>query len=71
MNYSTFEKECLTLVLVSQYLKFLSSSPVVVYSDHNLFVFIHKLKAKNQWLLRWSLMFQECSDSQTLETSFK
>ena len=31
----------------------------VVYSDHNPLVFLHKLKDKNQRLLRWSLILQE------------
>ena len=61
-NYSTIEIECLALVLAIQHFEiYVSSSSlaVVVYSDHNPFVFIHKLKAKNQWLLRWSLILQE------------
>ena len=55
-NYSTVEKECLALVLayVSP-----SCAPVIVFSDHNPLVFLHKLKNKNQRLLRWSLMLQE------------
>ena len=50
-NYSTIEKECLALVLALQHLKVYvtsSSFPVVVYSDHNPLVFIHKMKDKNQ-----------------------
>ena len=62
MNYSITEKECLALVLAIQDFEiYVSSSslPLVFYSDHNLFVFIHKCKAKSQRLLRWSLMLQE------------
>ena len=61
-NYSTVEKECLALVLALQYFEvYVSSScaPVIVFSDHNPLVFLHKLKNKNQRLLRWSLMLQE------------
>ena len=61
-NYSTIEKECLALVLALQHFEvYISSSslPIVVYSDHNPLVFIHKMKGKNQRLLRWSLMLQE------------
>jgi len=61
-NYSTVEKECLALVLALQHFEvYVSSSslPVVVFSDHNPLVFLHKLKNKNQRLLRWSLMLQE------------
>ena len=46
-NYSTIEKECLSLILAFQhfevYLTF-SSSPTVVFSDHNPLIFIHKIK---------------------------
>ena len=55
-NYSNIEKECLALVLALQHFEIL---PIVVYSDHNPLVFIHKMKDKNQRLLRWSLMLQE------------
>ena len=63
-NYSTIEKECLVLVLALQHFEVYryvscSSLPIVVYSDHNPLVFIHKMKDKNQRLLRWSLMLQE------------
>ena len=63
-NYSTVEKECLALVLALQHFEVYvssSNSPIVVYSDHNPLVFLHKLKDKNQRLLRWSLMLQEYS----------
>ena len=61
-NYSTIEKECLALVLALQHFEVYvtsSSLPIVVYSDHNPLVFLHKMKDKNQRLLRWSLMLQE------------
>ena len=48
-NYSTIEKECLSLsqILALQHFEvFLtsSSSPTVVFSDHNPLIFIHKIK---------------------------
>ena len=61
-NYSTIEKECLSLILALQHFEvYLASSfaPIVVFSDHNPLTFIHKIKNKNRRLLRWSLMLQE------------
>lgn len=61
-NYSTIEKECLSLILALQHFEvYLTASnhPIVVYSDHNPLVFLQKLKGKNQRLLRWSLLMQE------------
>ena len=61
-NYSTIEKECLALILaIQQFEVYLTSStsPIVVFSDHNPLSFLHKLKNENQRLLRWSLLLQE------------
>ena len=61
-NYSTIEKECLALILALQHFNVYVSStevPLLVYSDHNPLVFLHKLKDKNQRLLRWSLILSE------------
>ena len=61
-NYSTIEKECLALVFALQHFEvYVSSTPVPleVFSDHNPLVFLHKLKNKNQRLLRWSLILSE------------
>ena len=61
-NYSTIEKECLSLILALQHFEVYltsSSSPTVVFSDHNPLIFIPKMKTKNQRLLRWSLLLQE------------
>ena len=33
--------------------------PIEVFSDHNPLVFIHRMKDKNQRLLRWSLILSE------------
>lgn len=48
-NYSTVEKECLALVLALQHFEVYersSCAPVIVFSDHNPLVFLHKLKDK-------------------------
>ena len=61
-NFSTIEKECLSLILALQHFEVYltsSSSPTVVFSDHNPLIFIHKMKNNNQRLLRWSLLLQE------------
>ena len=61
-NYSTIEKECLSFILALQHFEvYLTSSPspIVVFSDHNPLIFIHKMKNKNQRLLRWSLLLQK------------
>ena len=61
-NYSTIEKECLALILALEHFEvYLSNlpSPILVFSDHNPLVFIHKMKNQNQRLVRWSLMLQE------------
>ena len=60
-NYSTIEKECLALILSLQHFDvYLSVTlhPVLVLTDHNPLVFISKMKAKNQRILRWSLLLQ-------------
>ena len=65
-NYCTSEKELLALVLALQYFEIYVTatvSPIVVYTDHNPLTFLHKLKNKNQRLMRWSLMLQQyCLD---------
>ena len=63
INYSTIEKECISLILAVQHFKvYLTSSslPILVYSDHNPLTFINKMKNNNQGLMRWwCLMLQE------------
>ena len=59
-KYSTVEKDCLSLILAFQHFEVYrtsSSSPVVVFSDHNPLTFTHKMKNKNQRILR--LLLQE------------
>ncbi|ESO91478.1 hypothetical protein LOTGIDRAFT_105775, partial [Lottia gigantea] len=35
--------------------------PIEVFTDHNPLVFLHKMKNKNQRLMRWSLSLKEFS----------
>ena len=61
-NYSTIEKECLSLVLSLQHFEVyvgLTVHPVQVFTDHNPLVFLDKMVGKNQRILRWSLFLQE------------
>ena len=60
-NYSTSEKETLALILALQHFDFYLLAaifPIQVYTDHNLLVFLSRMKNKNQRLLRWSLALQ-------------
>ena len=68
-NYATVEKEALSLKLaLEQYEIYLSGSPfkIQVYTDHNPLTFVHKMKLKNQRLLRWSLMLQEWANLEVI-----
>ena len=61
-NYSTIEKEALSLVLAFSHFEVYVNSgdkPVVVYTDHNPLVFLNKFRNKNARLTRWSLFFQD------------
>ena len=63
-NYYTSKKELLALVLAFQHFDIyvtVAEHPLVVFTDHNPLTFLHKLKNKNQCLMRWSLMLQQCS----------
>ena len=61
-NFSTSEKEAFTLLSALQnfdvYLG-VAVAPIEGFTDHNLLVFIHKMKNNNQRLLSWSLALQE------------
>ena len=61
-NYSTIEKETLSLILALNHFDvYLCTTyePIVVYTDHNPLVFISRMKNKNKRILRWSLILQE------------
>ena len=55
-NYPIVEKKCLAVILALTHFEVYVSStmtPLVIYSDHNPLVFLHKLKNNNQRLLRY------------------
>ncbi len=55
------EKEALALVLTVQHFKVYlrsSASPIVVYTDNNPLVFLHRMKNHSQRIMRWSLILQ-------------
>lgn len=61
LNYSTIEKETLAMLLALQHFEVYvgaSSSPVVVYTDHNPLVFLTQMYNHNQRLMRWALLAQ-------------
>ena len=61
-RYCTIEKELLALILALQYFDIYvatAGGPIAVFTDHNPLAFLHKLKNKNQRLMRWSLLLQQ------------
>ncbi len=61
-NYSTVEKECLSLVMAVEHFDIYLSMPlhpVTVYTDHNPLVFLSRMKNSNRRLMKWSLKLQE------------
>ena len=59
--YSTIEKEALALLMSLIHFEVYvgsSSVPVVVYTDHNPLVFVHRMRNKNRRLMSWSLQLQ-------------
>ena len=62
LNYSVIEKETLALILSLQHFSvYVSSSPVVVFTDHNPLTFLSSLQSPNQRLVRWALFLQSYS----------
>ncbi|XP_033945079.1 uncharacterized protein [Pseudochaenichthys georgianus] len=62
LNYSTIEKETLAMLLALQHFQVYvgsSSTPVVVYTDHNPLVFLSQMLNHNQRLMRWALLAQD------------
>ena len=58
-NYATIEQEALALLLALQYFEvYIGSSalPVIVYTDQNPLVFLHRMYNQNQRLMRWALI---------------
>ena len=61
-NYSTIEKEALSLLLALDHFNVYlecTNYPVLVFTDHNPLTFVNRMKNKNQRLLRWSLILQD------------
>jgi RNase H-like domain found in reverse transcriptase len=55
-NYSTIEKETLSLVFALQHFDIYVNSevnPLLVYTDYNTLTFVSKLGTKNPRILRW------------------
>lgn len=62
MNYSVIEKETLALVLALQHFHvYVSSGPVVVFTDHNPLTFLSSLQSPNRRVVRWALFLQSYS----------
>lgn len=62
VQYSTIEKETLTLLWSLQYFEvYVGSSPlpVMVFTDHNPLVFLKRMYNHNQRLVRWALIMQD------------
>ncbi|CAJ1087392.1 uncharacterized protein LOC118469438 [Xyrichtys novacula] len=62
VNYSIIEKETLALLWSLQHFEvYVGSSPlpVVVFTDHNPLVFLHRMYNHNQRLMRWALVMQD------------
>lgn len=62
MRYSTIEQETLALLLALQFFEVYvgsSAEPVMVYTDHNPLVFLHRMHNHNQRLMRWSLIIED------------
>ena len=62
INYSTIERECLSIVWAIQSLRhYLFGTQFVIQTDHHPLRWLLRMKDKNQRLLRWSLILQEYS----------
>ncbi len=59
--YTTVGKEALDLVLAIQHFEVYLSTicgPIIVYTDHNLLVFLNQMCGTNQRIMMWSLILQ-------------
>jgi hypothetical protein len=57
-------QEALALLFALQFFEVYlgsSSRPIVVYTDHNPLVFLHRMYNQNQRLMRWALAMQDYS----------
>ncbi len=72
LNYCVIKKETLALVWVLQHFEVNvnSSVPLVVYTDHNLIMFLNSLCCPNRRLMRWYLFVQPyCLDIRHIKGS--
>ena len=56
-----YRQEALALLFALQFFEVYlgsSSRPIVVFTDHNLLVFLHRRHNQNQCLMRWALIVQ-------------
>ncbi len=61
LNYSTIEKEALSLLLALQHFEVYVGStnlPIVVFTDYNPLTFLSRMYNQNQRLMRWALVVQ-------------
>lgn len=61
LNYSTIEKEALSLLFALQHFEVYVGStnlPIVVFTDHNPLTFMSCMYNQNQRLMRWALVLQ-------------
>jgi hypothetical protein len=60
MNYTTTEKELLTVVFACEkFRSYLVGSHVIVFSDHAALKYLFSKKVSKARLVRWILLFQE------------
>ena len=59
-NYSTIEKELLAIMSgLNEFQVYIGQGPIKIYCDHNPLVWLNRLRASNQRLLRWALCLSE------------
>ena len=55
-NYSTVEKECLTILLaLKNFERYIFGVPVTIVTDHNCLKWLMKMSPHNSRLMRWAL----------------
>ena len=60
MNYTTIEKELLTIVFVlDKFRSYLIGAPIVVFTDYATLKYLLSKKNAKAWLIRWILLLQE------------
>ena len=60
MNYATTEKELLVVIFaIDKFHSYLTSSKVIVFTDHAALKYLLFKKDAKPWLIRWILLLQE------------